>query len=133
MTPRTPPSIKKPPGLKAKRSLAVARRGQRSNVDLNKNGSIEKSELDASNQLLELELREEKAETQKRMAWTAMGSMLLFTALLFTPIFSTARIESLADVLDVFYLAQAGIVGAYMGITAWMSRKNDYGSSSGGY
>lgn len=123
MTQRTP--TKKTNCLKAKRARAVARRSNREEVDLNHNGVIEQSELDASNQMLELELREEKAETQKLMAWTAMGSMILFTGLLFTPLplFDTERISSLADVLDVFYIAQAGIVGAYMGITAWMSRK----------
>lgn len=121
----TTPS-KKPNCLKAKRARAVARR---SDLDLNKDGNIDQAELDAGNQMLELELREEKADTQKRMAWMAMVSMVVFTAVLFLPIFPDEKIKSLADVLDVFYLAQAGVVGAYMGIQAWMSRKNSSGGS----
>lgn len=127
MTTPTTPS-KKTNCLKAKRARAVARR---SDLDLNKDGNIDQAELDAGNQMLELELREEKADTQKRMAWMAMVSMVLFTAVLFLPIFPDEKIKSLADVLDVFYIAQAGIVGAYMGIQAWMSRKS--GGSGDGF
>ena len=92
-------------------------------LDLNQDKQITADEIAASAQLTELELTEEKGHTQRRMAWSAMISMIAFTGLLFTPFFDTERIESLADVLDVFYLAQAGIVGAYMGITAWMGRR----------
>lgn len=136
MTISTPPS-KKADVLRKKRAKVIAQRPNFAGVDLNQDGRIDPDELNASNQLLELELREEKADTQRRMAWTAMIGMLMFTGLLFTPMFSNDRIASLADVLDVFYIAQAGIVGAYMGITAWMARKNDSsyggGGSGGGY
>lgn len=72
---------------------------------------------------LELELREEKAAAQKKMAWVAMVSMLVFTAALFTPTVSVDRVNSLSDLLGLFYIAQAGVVGAYMGVTAWMSKR----------
>ena len=71
--------------------------------------------------MLELELREEKAEAQKKMAWIAMVSMLIFTVVLFTPLMSDSRVAGLADLLGLFYIAQAGIVGAYFGAAAWMS------------
>jgi len=32
-------------------------------------------------------------------------------------------VSALADLLGLFYIAQAGVVGAYMGVSAWMSRK----------
>jgi hypothetical protein len=89
--------------------------------DMDKDGEISDSELDHASTLLELELREEKADTQRRMAWGAMISMLIFTILLFTPVVTDARVQALADLLGLFYIAQAGIVGAYMGVTAWMS------------
>ena len=68
-------------------------------------------------------MREEKADTQKRMAWVAMLSMVAFTVALFSPVISDSRVEALADLLGLFYIAQAGVVGAYMGVTAWMSKK----------
>lgn len=91
--------------------------------DLNRDGTVTQEEIEKSKELREIELREEKAETQKNMAITAMISMLIFTVFLFLPFFSDSRIQALADVLGLFYIAQAGVVGAYMGFTTWMSRK----------
>ena len=79
--------------------------------------------------MLELELREEKADAHRRMAWVAIVSMILFTIGLFLPVVSETRVAALADLLGLFYIAQAGIVGAYMGVTAWMSK--DSSSSTG--
>lgn len=84
-------------------------------------GKVSDGDIDMASEMLELELREEKADTQRRMAWAAMLSMAVFTAILFSPMVNDARVSSLADLLGLFYIAQAGIVGAYMGVTAWMS------------
>lgn len=89
--------------------------------DLDGDGIVSDDELKKSQEMLELELREEKAEAQKRMAWIAMISMLIFTVFLFTPALSVERVSALADLLGLFYIAQAGVVGAYFGAAAWMS------------
>lgn len=89
--------------------------------DLDGDGIVSDDELTKSKEMLELELREEKAEAQKKMAWVAMVSMLIFTIVLFTPMMSDSRVAGLADLLGLFYIAQAGIVGAYFGAAAWMS------------
>ena len=52
-----------------------------------------------------------------------MISMLVFTGFLFLPIFSDSRITALADLFGLFYIGQAGVVGAYMGMTAYMSTR----------
>jgi len=72
---------------------------------------------------VELELREEKADAQRRMSWIAITSMIVFTIILFTPVMSDKRVEALADLLGLFYIAQASIVGFYFGAQAYMSRK----------
>jgi hypothetical protein len=81
-------------------------------------------DIEIKNFLLELELREEKAQSQKVMAWISIISMIIFTALLFTPIISESRVHVLSELIGLFYLAQAGVVGAYMGATAWMSKSD---------
>lgn len=91
-------------------------------VDLNRDGMISKEDLETSNELLELELREEKAESQKKMAWVAIISMIIVTLIVMNPIMSDSRVQALSDLLGLFYIAMAGIVGAYMGVTAWMSK-----------
>ena len=57
------------------------------------------------------------------MAWTSLVAMLIFTCLVFLPIFPDSRIKALADLFGLFYIGMAGVVGAYMGMTAYMSRK----------
>jgi hypothetical protein len=92
-------------------------------IDTDSDGRVSKEDLEKSNDLLELELREEKADAHRRMAWVAIISMIVFTAVLFSPMVSESRVAALADLLGLFYIAQASIVGAFMGVTAWMSRK----------
>ncbi len=91
--------------------------------DINHDGTVSDEEMKRSYELIELELREEKSEAQKNMAWIAMISMIVFSAFLFIPIVSESRVTALGDILGLFYIAQAGVVGAYMGVTAWMSKK----------
>lgn len=85
--------------------------------------SHENENIELTQRVTELELREEKADAQKRMAWVAMGSMIAFTLILFSPSTNIERVDALSDLLGLFYIAQAGVVGAYMGVTAWMSKK----------
>jgi len=91
--------------------------------DMDSDGTVSDEEINNANEILEIELREEKADAHRRMAWVAMGSMIIFSGFLFLPIIEVERVKALADLLGMFYIAQAGVVGAYMGVTAWMSRK----------
>lgn len=92
--------------------------------DANMNGNISLKELDIAERVLEIELREEKADTQRRMAWVALWSMVVFTCVLFLPIISDSRIASLADLFGLFYISIAGILGAFFGVQAWMSNQD---------
>jgi hypothetical protein len=52
--------------------------------------------------------------------WTLVG-MGAFTVVMF--VLPLDRIAALADISNLFYISGAGIVGAYMGTTAYMSKK----------
>ena len=91
--------------------------------DQNSDGTITDEEMKRTTEILELELREEKAEAQKKMSWIAIISMVLFTIVLFTPLIKESRVAALADLLGLFYLAQASVVGFYFGAQAYMSKK----------
>jgi len=84
---------------------------------------VSDEELTAVAKLEELEMQEEKADAQRRMAWVSLISMLVFTGFVFLPIFPDSRIQALADLFGLFYIGMAGVVGAYMGMTAYMSKK----------
>ena len=87
--------------------------------DLNGDGVVSDDELDEWKQSEEVKRLNRKQMHQRNMAWTALVSMILFTAIMFTPIVPDERIKLLTDISNLFYLAQAGIVGAFMGFAAF--------------
>jgi hypothetical protein len=93
-----------------------------SEFDLDKDGEVTDTEITKSNELMELELREEKADTQKFISYIALASIILVTAILVSPIVSDSRVDALGNLLSMFYLAQASIIGFYFGATAYMSK-----------
>jgi len=72
---------------------------------------------------IELENRDRKEDQQRRMAWVAMISMVVFTGfLVFTNFVEVERIDALSNALEMFYIAQAGIVATFFGTSAWVTR-----------
>jgi hypothetical protein len=89
--------------------------------DLDGDGTITDQELEAARQIKEEEAELRKMRAQRRMATATLVAMGAFTlAMFFVPI---ERVEALSGISDLFFLSAAGIVGAYMGMSAWMSRK----------
>ena len=91
--------------------------------DLDGDGEITDEELEQATEIRERVRSLRKSLAQLRMARYTLGGMGLFTAAMFTPWISIERIEALSEISNLFYISGAGIVGAYMGTTAWMSRK----------
>ena len=91
--------------------------------DINRDGEISEDELIEMKTIEEIERDNRKQSAQRRMAWVSIWSMIVFTIILFSPMVSNERVNALADLLGLFYVAQAGIVGAFMGVSAWMSKK----------
>lgn len=77
-----------------------------------------------SDREVELEIKLEKAEAQSNIAKIALGAMIALMAFLISPWGPGAAMISALDAsLATFFVAMASIVGAYMGFSAWMSRK----------
>lgn len=53
-------------------------------------------------------------KNRRRMAWVALVSILVVTILAFF-IVAESRLKLLGDVINMFYLSMASIVGAYVG------------------
>ena len=92
-------------------------------LDLDGDGAIGSEDIESAEKLAEIERQDRRQQAQRRMAWVAIWSMIVFTLVLFSPMVSDSRVAALADLLGLFYIAQAGVVGAFMGMTAWMNRK----------
>mgnify|MGYP003122429026 FL=1 len=91
--------------------------------DLDGDGIVTDEELEQVKEMRETERDLRKSLAQLRMARYTLIGMGLFTAALFTPWIPLERIEALKDISNLFYISGAGIVGTYMGTTAWMARK----------
>ena len=96
---------------------------QYNEYDLDGDGVVSDKELEVVSKMHETEMQEEKADAQRKMAWISLIAMVVFTAVVFLPIFPDSRIKALADLFGLFYIGMAGVVGAYMGMTAYMSKK----------
>lgn len=90
--------------------------------DSNKDGIVNDVELSAAGTATDLENRDKKEDQQRRMAWMAMISMIVFTVFLFLPVVSNERVEALSDLLSMFYIAQAGVVASFFGAQAYINR-----------
>lgn len=91
--------------------------------DIDDDGVVTDEELEAARDIRQLEQELQKQKAQKLMAISSLIGMGAFTALMFTPIVSLERIKALSGISDLFYISMAGVVGAYMGMTAWMHKK----------
>lgn len=74
-------------------------------------------------EVTQIELTERKQRAQKRMAWVAIAAQIIFTCFLFHPSIPDKRIELLSEISALFYISFSGIACAFMGVTAYMSRK----------
>ena len=89
--------------------------------DMDGDGIVTDEELEHAKLIKETERQLRKSLAQLRMARFTLIAMGVFTgAMFFVPI---ERVEALSDISNLFYISGAGIVGAYMGTAAWMSRK----------
>jgi hypothetical protein len=88
--------------------------------DIDKDGKISDDDIECKKMIIEIELGEQKAKTQKRMAWVALYGIIGVTCYLFTPFITDSRVSAIADLLGLFYVSLAGIVAAYFGVQAWL-------------
>lgn len=92
-----------------------------SQYDLDGDGTITDEELAHAKEIKQEEAELRKLLAQRRMATATLVSMGVFTLAMF--FVSIERVNALGDISNLFYLAGAGIVGAYMGTSVWMSKK----------
>lgn len=82
-------------------------------VDINKDGLVSETEVEAY---------ERKAVNRRRMAWVSLIAMIATAAAIIFVVPET-KLERIKDMLDLYWIALGSIVGAYVGISTWMSKK----------
>tara|TARA_R110000772_G_scaffold107704_1_gene210282 strand:+ start:4318 stop:4611 length:294 start_codon:yes stop_codon:yes gene_type:complete len=91
-------------------------------LDTNEDGIVSNNELESAERKQELELREDKADSQRNMARAALAGIFLVIIIITGPWIETVRLEAISPILSTCIYAFAGIVGAYMGFTSWMQK-----------
>jgi hypothetical protein len=89
--------------------------------DINNDGVVTDEELAIATSIKETEQVLRKQLAQLRIARATLIAMGLFTVAMF--FVDIERLKALADISNLFYISGAGIVGAYMGASAFMSKK----------
>jgi hypothetical protein len=89
--------------------------------DLDGDGIVTDEELENAKAIKATEDELRKHLAQLRMARWTLIAMGVFTLAMF--LIDLERVKALSDISNLFYLSGAGIVGAYMGTTAWMNKK----------
>ena len=92
-------------------------------LDLDQDGTVTDEELEKADRILEMEITSEKSDSQRRMAWVCLLSVLVLTVLLVSPAVAETRVDALSDLVGLFYISMTGVIGAHMGVQAWMSRR----------
>ena len=83
-------------------------------------GVVTDEELSHMKEIKETETKLRKNLAQLRMArYTLIGMGVFTVAMFFVPL---ERVEALADISNLFYISGAGIVGTYMGTTAYLTK-----------
>lgn len=90
--------------------------------DNNKDGLVTNDELETEKTERDIKNADKKEAQQRRMAWIAMWSMIVFTGVLFTPLISVERVDSLSALFSMFYIAQAGVIATFFGSQAYLNK-----------
>jgi len=91
-------------------------------LDIDGDGTVSDSEINTAQLLIDMENKDKKEDQLRMMAWVAMGSMVVFTAMLYTPFVVLERLAAIDNILQMFYIAQAGVVATFFGANAYMSK-----------
>ena len=91
-------------------------------LDADGDGTVSDSEINTAQLLIDMENKDKKEDQLRMMAWVAMGSMVVFTAMLYTPFVVLERLAAIDNILQMFYIAQAGVVATFFGANAYMSK-----------
>ena len=91
--------------------------------DINQDGTVSDEEIARNKELLELELKEEKSEEHRKIAWVAMLCIIILLIILLTPIVSESRVKAIEEIIKLTFVVLGGLIGTYMGVSTWMSRK----------
>ena len=79
-------------------------------------------ELELEKKRLEIDNLDKRSDQQRTIVWVAVVAILSVTIIMMLPILSPERLETLSNVMEMFYITQAGIIMTFFGSQAVMTR-----------
>jgi hypothetical protein len=104
-------------------SKTLQKNSKYNQFDVDGDGTVTDAEMAQAEHMIEFENKDKKEDQLRKMAWVAMLSMVLFTLIAFTPFVDIARLTALGSLLQMFYVAQAGVVATFFGASAYIAAK----------
>ena len=94
--------------------------------DLNNDGIITDDEVRQHQEIVEVELREEKADAQRNMCWLALLGMLLYPSLVvFCDMLGLEKASTvLGDMSSIYFVSVGGLISVWFGSVAYTNTKN---------
>ena len=93
--------------------------------DIDEDGEITDAEIKDIKEIEDIERANRRQKHQRMMAWYALIGMISYPAcIMICEWFGlTKSADLLATIAPTYFIAAAGIAGAFMGVTAWMNKK----------
>jgi hypothetical protein len=104
-------------------SKTLQKNSKYNQFDVDGDGIVTDTEMSQAEHMIEFENKDKKEDQLRKMAWVAMLSMVFFTLIAFTPFVDIARLTALGSLLQMFYVAQAGVVATFFGASAYIAAK----------
>lgn len=86
---------------------------ENNDIDVNGDGQVDEKEY---------AIYERKATNRRKLAWVSLIAMIA-TAYCIMFLVPETKLERIKDMLDLYWISLGGIVGAYVGMSAWASKK----------
>lgn len=93
--------------------------------DIDEDGEITDNEIKDIKEIEDIERANRRQKHQRMMAWYALVGMISYPACIMFCEFVglTKSADLLATMAPTYFIAAAGVAGAFMGVTAWMNKK----------
>lgn len=79
-------------------------------------------ELELEKMRLEIENQDKRSDQQRTIVWIAVVAVLAVTLILMSPWVGIERASTISNMIEMFYITQAGIIMAFFGAQAIMTR-----------
>lgn len=90
--------------------------------DLDQDGTVSEDEIGITEKRIQIENADKKEDAQRRMAWVALIGMITYPIVTIAMSAFGLDASILASMADLYFISVAGILAAFYGKEAYMSR-----------